>query len=942
MRPRPVIPLVLIFILVGVARLAASDMRVGALRCEFAIDPMGMDVAQPRLSWIVTGDVRGQKQTAWQVLVASSAESLGRDMGDLWDSGRISSDQTSGVRYAGAAIPSSERVFWKVRSWDKDGSPTPWSQAAAWTMGILSPGEWRAEWITALFKSESLLLRREFNVRPGLRRALANVSGLGQYELDFNGQKAGDDFLSPGWTDYDKTTLYETRDVTSLLHAGANAAGLMLGNGMYDVEQRGRYIKFAQIYGPLRAILSLRLEYADGTVETVGTDTTWRVLPGPITEGNAYDGEDYDARLEPPGWNRAGFDDSRWPVATEFGAAGEKLRGVSASDEPVRVIESRVPVSQWTLADGSTVYDLGQNASMIPRIRVAGPAGSTVRLIPSEVINPDGTPDRETTGAGVALGSSWWQYTKATDGDETWEPRFCYIGCRYLVAKLYAPGWLPPPILIDQNAKAPTPGATMGMLPKVVALEGLIVHSTAAPVGGFATSNELLNRIRTLIRWAQRSNMVSVLTDCPHREKLGWLEQYHQNGPSFRYEFDVDRIFQKGVNDMADAQHADGLVPNIAPEYAKFDGIFRAAAEWGSAFMLVPWQQYEFTGDVELFRSHFAAMKAYYAYLETKADDGIISEGLGDWFDLGPKRPGHAQLTQSDVTATAFMFEDARILGKVAEVLGRTEDAKDYTARSERVRETFNRRFYHPQTGSYADDTQCANALALALNIVEPADRNRVLGALVRDIERHGYSTTAGDVGFRYVLQALAKGGRSDLIYRMVNQDTKPGYGYQLRMGATSLTESWDANRHSSQNHFMLGEVIEWFYRDLAGIDHDPASPGFKNVVIRPQPVGDLSWVAASYDSIHGPITVRWERRGERFLLKTSVPANTTATVYVPSTDGDVTEGEGRADRSPGVTLVGRLDDRSIYTVQSGSYEFESFWRMRPQPPSDVPAVPKA
>ncbi len=650
MRIQPVLPFVLLLALAGAARTASASVRVEALRCEFAVDPMGMDVAQPRLSWIVTSGERGERQTAWQVLVASSEDSLGRDKGDLWDSGKVSSDQTSGVRYAGAKLSSSQRVVWKARSWDMDGRPGPWSEPATWTMGLLSPADWKAEWVTTVFKAESLLLRREFTVRPGRRRAIVNVSGLGQYELDLNGQKAGNDLFSPGWTDYDKTTLYETREVTALLHPGPNAAGLMLGNGMYDVEQRGRYIKFAQVYGPLRAILSLRLEYDDGSVDTVGTDTSWRVSPGPITEGNAYDGEDFDARLEPPGWASAGFDDSHWIAATEFGAAGEKLRGISASDEPVRVIESRVPVSQWTLADGSIVYDLGQNASMIPRIRVAGPAGSIVRLIPSEVINPDGTPDRETTGAGIALGSSWWQYTKATDGEETWEPRFCYIGCRYLVAKLYAPGWLPPPILIDQNARAPTPGATIPRLPKVESLEGLIVHSTAAPVGGFATSNELLNRIRTLIRWAQRSNMVSVLTDCPHREKLGWLEQYHQNGPSFRYEFGVDRIFQKGVNDMADAQHADGLIPNIAPEYAKFDGIFPGRGGSGAPpSCSFPGQQYEFTGDLGALPAQ--ALRRDEGLLRLpwrrRPRAGSSPRAWGTGSTLGPKRPGRAQLTQS-------------------------------------------------------------------------------------------------------------------------------------------------------------------------------------------------------------------------------------------------------------------------------------------------------
>jgi hypothetical protein len=590
------------------------------------------------------------------------------------------------------------------------------------------------------------------------------------------------------------------------------------------------------------------------------------------------------------------------------------------------VIESRAPVSQWTLPDGSVVYDLGQNASTMPRIRVSGPVGSTVRIIPSEVVNTDGTLDRGTTGASILRGSSWWQYTKATDGEETWTPRFCYIGCRYLMAKLYAPGWAPPPTLIDAQPSPPLAGAVPGGLPRVDSIEGLVVHSTAAPVGRFSTSNDLLNRIHSLVRWAQRSNMVSILTDCPHREKLGWLEQYHLSGPSIRYEFDVGRIFEKGMNDMANSQHADGLIPTTAPEYAKFEGTFMAAAEWGAAFILVPWQQYEFTGDLGLFRSHFDAMKAYYAYLESKTVDGILSEGLGDWYDLGPKRPGPAQLTLPNFTSTAFMYEDARVLGKAAALIGRADDATEYAARAERVRATINRTFYHADSGSYAGDTQCANALALVMGFAEPKDRERVLASLVRDVESRGDATTAGDVGFRYVLQALAEGGRSDVIYRMVNQDSKPGYGYQLKMGATSLTEAWDANRHASQDHFMLGQVMEWFYRDLAGIDFDPDTPGFGKIVLRPQIVEGLAWVDASYDSIRGPVSARWEHRGGRILLSVAVPANTTATVYVPSSDGLVTESGVKAEASPGVTFVARQGDRSVYAIGSGSYSFDASW----------------
>ena len=374
------------------------------------------------------------------------------------------------------------------------------------------------------------------------------------------------------------------------------------------------------------------------------------------------------------------------------------------------------------------------------------------------------------------------------------------MGCRYLKAEFF------PANTGETNA-----------LPKIEALEDVIVHSSAAPLGNFATSNNLLNRIRDLVRWAQRSNMVSILTDCPHREKLGWLEQYHLNGPAIRYEFDTARIFAKGAHDMAEAQTEDGLVPTTAPEYAKFKGAFHDAAEWGSAFILVPWQQYQFTGDIEPLRQHFDAMKRYFTWLEAHATNDIVSEGLGDWYDLGPKKPGPAQLTPPAVTATAFYFYDAKVLSQAAKLLERRDDEKYYATRAEKIRKSYNSRFFHRDTGSYATGSQCANALPLVMNIVEPTNRARVLAALVSDVEQHG--NTTGDIGFRYLLQAFVQGGRSDAIYRMINQDEKPGYGYELKKGETSLTESWDANLNSSHNHFMLGQITEWFYKDLAGID---------------------------------------------------------------------------------------------------------------------------
>lgn len=881
-------------------------LDVSDLKCEFAVDPLGIDVARPRLFWRVASETRGQRQTAWQVLVANSAAALAQDRGDLWDSGRVAGDQTTFVAYGGSALASSQQVFWKVRSWDREGNPSAWSKPATWTMGLLAPADWKARWIAAPWATEALLLRHEFDVKPGLRRALLHVCGLGQYEMSFNGTKAGDDLLSPGWTNYDETTLYDTRDVTGLLREGRNAAGLALGNGMYNVVRRDRFAKFVGSFGPLRAIAQLQLEYADGSSEIVGTDNSWRANRGPVTYNSIYGGEDYDARLLPAGWNRAGFDDAGWTPVVYVVRPAQTLRGFSHAAEPLKAIETRAPVAVRPLAPGVVLYDFGQNTSFMPRLRVTGPAGSTVRLTPGEVVKADGTIDRDTMG-GAHRGSAWWQYTKATDGEEAWFPQFYYVGSRYISAELL-------------------PAVASGALPKIESLEMVMVHSSAAPLGNFATSNPMLNRIRDLVRWAQQSNMVSVLTDCPHREKLGWIEQYHLNGPSIRYEFDVARIYTKGMWDMAEAQTDEGLIPNIAPEFTKFKGAFRGAAEWGAAFVLVPWQQYQFTGDLALLRDHYDAMKRYFAYLETRTKDGLLADGLGDWYDLDTSKKGRAGLTPSPITATAFLFEDAQTIAKIATLLGKEADAKDYATRARKIRERYNQEFFKSAPISYATGSQASLALPLVMGIAEPQHRAALLEALVRDVDARGYAT-AGDIGFRYLLRALAEGGRSDAIYRLINQDEKPGYGYQLKQGATALTEAWDASHGASQNHFMLGQITEWFYKDLAGIDSDIAAPGFKHVMIRPQPVGDLAWVEASYDSIHGPIRTRWEHVAGKFTLKATVPANATATVFVPSREpGAVREGGGRATQSVGVKFLRREGDRDVFAVESGSYVFESGW----------------
>ncbi len=896
---------------------SVTAMTVGNLKCEYCSDPMGVDAPQPRLGWVLESAQRGNFQAAYQILAASSKSELKENQGDLWDSGKVDSDETIQIFYAGIPLKSSQQIFWKARVWDADGKVSDWSKAGTWTMGILNAEDWHAQWIGAVNTNmPSLLLRHEFVVKRGLKRAVIDICGLGQYDLTLNGKPADDDFLSPGWTKYNKTCLYDTLDVTRLLRAGKNAIGIELGNGMYNILET-RYLRAGlrlYSFGPQKAIAQIRLEYADGSVETVVTDQSWRLSRGPVTTCSIYCGDNYDARLEQKGWDEAGFDDSAWAPAQIVNGPGGDLRGLSCAAPPVHFFEIHKPISSRALGKGEVVFDLRQNAAHVPKISVTGPAGSRVRIIPSELIGANGLADQRSMG--IRRGNAiWCDYTKATDGVETWSPKFFYVGCRYFEVKSF-----------------PAKGGTT--LPAVKSIEGIVVQSSSQPVGEFECSNTLFNRIRDLVRWAQRNNMMSIMTDCSTREKRGWLEQDHLNGPALRYEFDLAQLFTKTLNDMADSQLTNGLVPTTAPEYTILldsntppgrRNNFGDSPEWSSAMILVPWQQYEFDGDLNLFRIHYDAMSHYLAYLGSRATNYIVNYGLGDWYDLGPKHPGIAQLTPIALTATAFYYRDAEIMSRAAALLGKAEDARQFSDLAGKIRAAFNERYYAATNHFYATDSQTANSIPLVMGICEPSHRGAVLDAIVADIGKRGDSFTAGDVGYRYLLRALAEGGRNDVIFEMNNRLDKPGYGLQLKRGATSLTEAWDAGRDSSQDHFMLGQIQEWFYHDLAGIQDAPGSPGFKQIVIAPQPCGNVKWVKASYDSARGEIESDWKQNGGRFRLRATIPPNTTATFLIPARDAnEVLESGGPAAKSPGAHFLGMEDGRAVFQTGSGRYNFES------------------
>ncbi len=931
----------LVFSLSGLA------MTVKNLKCEYYVNPLGVDVMQPEMSWTLQSVKRGDRQTAYQVLVASSEAQLKANQGNLWDSGKVDSDESIQIMYAGHGLISSKQVFWKVRAWDMDGRVSPWSDEATWTMGILHPSEWNAQWISAAGAEKygrsypgyertdfsrrddfahqypdagktgepdysSLLARREFIVKPGLERAVIHVAGLGQYELSVNGKKVGDALFSPGWTDYHKTVLYDTYDITAMVRKGGNALGLFLGNGMYNIQPDPvRYVKFLNSFGPLKTIAELQLQYANGSVDTIGTDASWRVAPGPVTFNNIFGGEDFDGRLVEAGWDQKDFRlDSQWVPAVETSGPGGILRGITCAAPPIRAMQTLEPATIRKMSTDILVFDLGQNCSMMPRLSVSGPRGSCVRIIPSELLKPDGMVDRRScTQDGVR--PAWWQYTLAGGGTENYFPRFFYQGCRYFQVELF-------------------PAKTCGELPKIKKLEGVVIHSSSVPIGTFETSNPLFNHIYWLVRWAQVNNMMSIMTDCPHREKLGWLEQTHLNGPSLRYNFDMAPLLRKVMHDMDDAQLKNGLVPNIAPEYfiagsPDMNNGFRNSPEWGGAFIMDAWQQYQFDGDTSLMRLYYGDMKRYVAFLGSSARNQIVTTGLGDWYDLGPKPPWGSQLTPVGLTATAFYERLSWILARTAALLGKPDEEKQYDQLATKIRMAFNKAYYHPETHQYASGSQCADSLALVMDLVENTNRSGVVSNLVADVRARGL--TAGDVGYRYLLRALADSGHSALIYAMNNQSQKPGYGYQLKMGATSLTEKWDGGVGSfgSQDHFMLGQINEWFYHDLAGIQCDPSGPGFKKIIIKPAVVRGLTSVHASYNSIHGMIESRWQIVGSRFLESVSIPANTTATLYLPASGlQSVTESGSPATQASGVKFL-RMDGKwAVFQLGSGNYKFVS------------------
>lgn len=851
-----------------------GPLAPSALRVEYLIAPV-IDVPQPRFSWALNHTERGQKQSAYQVVVATKP---GFEVA-VWDSGRQASSQSTHVVYAGKALESGQSYYWKVRYWDRNDSASPYSAVARFDTGLLAASDWKGKFIGGANQ-----LRKEFTLPSRPVRARAYIAGLGYYELRLNGKKVGNHVLDPGWTTYSKRVLYVGYDVTNLLRQGANAAGIMLGQGWY---------------GSRAALLQLDIELEGGQRVEIVSDASWKTAPGPIVADSIYNGETYDARLETPGWDRAGFDEAAWKPAS----LADAPKGVLSAQmmQPIRVVDTIVPLKVTSPRFGTTIYDMGQNFSGWVELRVRGPRGTAVKLRHAELLYDDGTLNVENLRKAKATDI----YILRGDGtEEVYQPRFTYHGFRYVEVSGF-------------------PGA-----PKPDAIRGKVVHSDVKPAGGFSSSKAILNRLQHNILWGIASNLESVPTDCNQRdERMGWLADAHLYAETAMLNFDMAAFFTNFLRDIHDVQGPDGTVTDTVPH--KY-GNRPADPAWGAAYPLLVWYQYQYQGDRRILEEHYDGVKAWTDYQRSRSQGGILSySSYGDWVPVEP--------TPGDLVSTFYYYYDADLTARMAGILGKTADAEAYRTLAAQIRVAFDQRFWDPAIRAYGNGSQTSQVLPLYLDLAPPEKRRAAMSHLTNDIVyfKNTHLTT-GILGAKYIMELLTRAGQSDVAYELATQTTYPSWGYMIERGATTLWELWQEKTGpsmNSHNHPMFGSVGAWFYTALAGINLDPERPGYERIRIQPQPARDLQWASGTLETLRGTVASSWRRATDSFHLEVTIPVGSEAEIHLPLSDPDavVVKESGRIvwkDKAyqpgaPGLTGGRQAAGAVIFQTGSGSYVFD-------------------
>jgi alpha-L-rhamnosidase len=849
-----------------------TPARVLDLRCEHLVDPLGIGVARPRLSWRTETDAEGWEQSAYQIEVVDA--DTGRV---LWDSGRVLSRGSVLVPYGGSPLRARQRGEWRVRVWDRVETPTEWSEAGRFEVGLLETDDWSAKFVTPDWDEDVSVsqpcpyLRHEFEVHGEVAWARLYVTALGVYEVEVNGVPVGDDVLAPGWTSYDHRLRYQTYDVTSLLQPGTNAIGAILGDGW----ARG-YLGFRggrNTYTDRLALLTqLEIMQVDGSMERVVTDDSWRATTGPILSSDLYNGETYDARRELGGWSESGCDDGEWSGVRVVERDLATL--VAPTAPPVRRIEDVRPVTITVSPSGKTIVDFGQNLVGRVRIRVAGPAGTTVTLRHAEVLE-----DGEVFTRSLRAAQATDRYTLSGDGSEEYEPRFTFHGFRYVEIT----GW-PGDLTADD-------------------LVAVVVHSDVARTGWFECSDDLVNRLHENIVWGLRGNFLDVPTDCPQRdERLGWTGDLQVFAPTACLLYDVAGFITSWLADLASDQLPDGGVPWVVPDMlSRSWPRASAAAGWSDAAVVVPWVIYRHYGDRELLAARYGSMRAWVQYMVGRAGDDLIWDGgfqFGDWLDPAapPDMPAAAR-TDPYLIATAYFAHSTELLSRAAAVLGKDEDAGHYRELASKIKEAFRSK-YAPD-GRLVSDSQTAYVLALAFNLFAGEQRPAAATRLAELIDlEHGCLGT-GFLGTPLLCDVLTDAGFVDVAYELLLRRTCPSWLYPITMGATTVWERWDAirpdgsinpGRMLSFNHYAFGAIGAWLYGTVAGIQPHPDYAGWQRFRIRPRPGGGLAHARARVRIPYGTIESAWRIEGDHFSIAVEVPPNTTAEVLLPGRDGELVQ----------------------------------------------------
>ena len=896
---------------------SAPPLTLVNLRTESQQYPLGIDAAAPRLSWQIASMARDVRQGAYEIRVATDEAALSSDR-RLWDSGKVISDQSTQLVYSGPSLKSGQGYIWQVRIWDATGRASAWSLPARWEMGLLSPTDWTADWIEPNVPEEAgkprpaPMFRHDFDLHGPIVNARAYITSHGLYELYLNGQRVGDRLFTPGWTSYATRLQYQTYDVTSQLKDGANAVGVMVGEGWY----RGT-IGFANNtdhYGSKAGVLvQIEVTYADGHSQRIISDGTWKAATGPVLMSDIYNGEVYDARLERQGWANAGYDDHAWATVTTV--ADTKSNLLAQAGPPVRRIEEIKPVRIITTPAGETVVDMGQNMTGWVRLKVRGPAGTVVTLGHAEVLDNKGnfyTDNLRSAEQKIV-------YTLSGHGDEVYEPHFTFQGFRYVRVEGY-PGKLSP----DD-------------------ITGVVVHSDMATTETFTSSNPLLNQLQHNIVWSQGDNFLDVPTDCPQRdERLGWTGDAQVFSPTAALNMDVENFYTKWLGDLAADQDSDGAIPHVVPDV--LNAVFAGpgtpgqrqggAAGWADVATVMPWNVYLAYGDTRILDKQYDSMRRWVQFETLHAGDDHIWSGdfqFGDWLDFASTahKDGFGW-TPSDLVATAYYAHSLDLLQKTATRLGKADDARRDADLLDAVRTAFNQRYVTAE-GKVGSGTQTAYVLALDFDLLPQTLRASAAQHLADNVRAQGHLTT-GFLGTPRLLEVLSRFGHNDEAYMLLNRQDYPSWLYPVTHGATTVWERWDGIKPdgsfqdkamNSFNHYAYGAVGEWMYTVMGGLALDPAAPGYKHVLIQPQPGGGLRHVAVSHTGPYGVIRSDWRIDGHVFTLAVDIPPNSTATVRLPgATLAKVTEGRASLSHDAGVSNP-RQDGRDVVIeIGSGHYDF--------------------